>query len=78
MNAQLRLCDGIIRHVDGQLSESQQIIQLKDNIITADTIAYKKLAKDYGKEQGKVGRLKQTSLILLITTSLLGLILILK
>lgn len=65
--------------MDKQLDNFALIVSNKDEIIRADTMAFNNLNVRYGKQERKIKRLKQTSLTFMITTCLLGiLVLILK
>ena len=79
LSNQIKIQDKVIGNLYKESEGYLKIIRNKDEIIRIDTIAFNNLAAKYGKQDKKLHRQKQVSLVLAITTCLLGiLVLILK
>jgi hypothetical protein len=64
--------------MDKEADNYLKIIHNKDEIIRIDTMAFKDLSAKYIKQGKKVHRQKQMTMVFIITSSLLGILVLLK
>lgn len=78
LGQEISMLNNVIGYKDAQLANDRKIFANNDSIFKEFEVSFKKLSKDYQKIKKKHKRTQQISMVLAITSCVLGIIVLVK